>query len=111
VQYGSSSLETSRPGAVSGFGAGVVKVAAASAGKFGPVGAAARRQPQRDARVHAELACLVRRGRDHRPLGRVAASADDHGLSGQRRVPQHLDRGDELVEVDVEHPSRHMTII
>ena len=29
---------------------------------------------------------------------------DDHRLAGEFRMPQHLDGGDELVEVDVEDP-------
>ena len=37
---------------------------------------------------------------------RVARSADDHRQPGQLRTPQHLDRRDELVEVDVQDPAR-----
>ena len=60
--------------------------------------------PQRHAGADAELAGRVRRRRHHAALGRVAAAADDHRQALQLGVPQHLDRRDELVEVDVQHP-------
>ncbi len=37
-----------------------------------------------------------------------AVAADDDGLPGELRTPEHLDRRDELVEVDVEDPARHV---
>ena len=53
----------------------------------------------------AVLAGGVRRGGDDAALGGVAAAPDDHRLAGQLGPAEHLDRGDELVEVDVEHPA------
>ena len=35
------------------------------------------------------------------------AFADDDGATGELGPPSHLDRRDELVEVDVEHPATH----
>jgi hypothetical protein len=70
------------------------------------VGAQPGRGAQRHARVDAEAAGLVRRGGDHRPLRRVARPAHHHRLAPQLGVPGHLDRGEELVEVDVEDPAR-----
>ena len=68
------------------------------------VGALAGRDPQRHAGADAELAGLVRRRRHHAALGRVAATADDDRQPRQLGAAQHLDRRDELVEVDVQHP-------
>ena len=42
--------------------------------------------PQRHPRADAELPGLVRRGRHHPALGRVAAAADDHREAGQLRA-------------------------
>ncbi|AEG44776.1 hypothetical protein L600_001800000470 [Isoptericola variabilis J7] len=64
----------------------------------------ADREAQRHAGADAERARLVRRGRDHGPLPRVAAPADDHRLAGELRAAQDLDRDEELVQVDVQHP-------
>ena len=48
---------------------------------------------------------LVRRRRDDLPgPSRVAVAADHDGSTRQLRAAQDLDRGEELVEVDVEHP-------
>jgi hypothetical protein len=55
-------------------------------------------------RADAELARLVGGGRDDGAFGRVAPPADDHRLAGELGMPQHLDRCDELVEIDVQHP-------
>ena len=72
------------------------------------IGNLARGDPQRHPRPDTVLARLVRRRRDDCSLGGIAASADDHRLAGEFRMPQHLDGGDELVEVDVKHPpTRH----
>ena len=62
---------------------------------------------QRQPRVHAVLAGLVRRRADHAPLGRVAVAAHHHRPPAQLGVAQHLDRRDELVEVHVQHPAPH----
>ena len=42
----------------------------------------------------------------HGPLVDVPAATDHDRLPGQRGTTQHLDRGQEHVQVDVEHPSR-----
>ena len=52
------------------------------------------------------LACLVGGGADHTALGRVPVAADHDRAPAQLRMPQHLDRGDELVQVNVQHPLR-----
>ncbi|MGH9245859.1 MAG: hypothetical protein ACRD29_16375 [Acidimicrobiales bacterium] len=38
-------------------------------------------------------------------MGRVAGAADDDSKPAQLRPAQHLDGGDELVEVDVQDPA------
>ncbi len=43
-------------------------------------------------------------GRDDRAFPRVAATAHDQGHAGQLRTTQHLDRRDELVEINMQHP-------
>ena len=58
----------------------------------------------------AERPRLVGRGGHHPALGRVAAAADDHRQAGQLGAAQHLDRGDELVEVDVQHPAARVLV-
>ena len=69
------------------------------------VGTATPRLAERHARVHAELPGLVRGGGDDLagPTG-VAVTADDHRSAGQLGSAPHLDRRQEVVEVDVEHP-------
>jgi hypothetical protein len=57
---------------------------------------------------------LVRRGGHHLPRpGGVTAAADDDRAAAQLRAAQQLDRGHELVEVDVQQPPprRHMVTI
>ena len=54
---------------------------------------------------------LVGRRADHAPLGRVAVTPDDDRAAAQLGMPQHLDSGDELVEVDVQHPRGHVPVI
>ena len=68
------------------------------------VRALAGRDPQRHAGADAVLPRFVRRGRHHAALGRVAVAADDHRQAGELGPAQHLDRGDELVEVHVQDP-------
>src|SRR5262249_13214696 len=63
------------------------------------------RRPQRHPGADPVLAGGVRRGRDHAALRRVAATADDHRLPDELGPPQHLHGRDELVEVDVQHPT------
>jgi len=55
--------------------------------------------------VHSALPGLVGGRRDNTALGRIAVSADDHREAPQLRMPQHLDRRDELIEVDVQDPT------
>jgi hypothetical protein len=64
----------------------------------------ARRDLQRHPGADAVCACFVRRRRHDGSLGRIAAPADDHGPARELRVTQHLDGGDELVHVDMQHP-------
>jgi hypothetical protein len=64
--------------------------------------------------VDAVCSRLVRRGGHHLPrLGRVAAAAHHDRAAAQLRAAQQLDRGHELVEVDVQQPPprRHMVTI
>ena len=78
--------------------------ASRSTGRNTASGALAGRDPQRHAGADAVLPRLVGRRRHHAALGRVAVAADDHRQAGELGPAQHLDRGDELVEVDVQHP-------
>ena len=55
---------------------------------------------QRHGGMHAKLARLVRRGRDHAAL--VALAAHHHRLSLQRRIGQLFHRHEERIHVDVE---------
>jgi hypothetical protein len=57
--------------------------------------------------VHAELTRLVRGGADDTPFGRVPVTTDDDRLALEVGIAEHLDRREELVEVDVEHPVGH----
>jgi hypothetical protein len=57
--------------------------------------------------VDAELARLVGGRADDAPLGGIAVAADHDRLSPELRPSQHLDGREELVEVDVQHPSGH----
>ena len=84
-----------------------LEVVVAVDGQEHAVGASLQGRAQRHARSHAELPSLVRRRRDDPALRRVAVTADDHRFPAQLGVPQHLDRSDELVHVDVEDPARH----
>ncbi len=68
------------------------------------VGALLVRRPQRHAGPDAELARFVRRRRDDRALVDDPAAADHDRLAGQLGLAQDLDRGQEHVEVDVQHP-------
>jgi hypothetical protein len=55
--------------------------------------------------VDAELARLVRRGGDHLAgLARIARAADHHGEPPELGVAPYLDRGEELIHVDVQDP-------
>ena len=65
------------------------------------------RRPQRHAGPDPELARLVRRRRDHRALVDDPAPTDHDRLAGQLRLAQDLDRRQEHVEVDVQHPPGH----
>lgn len=56
-------------------------------------------------------ACLVGRRRDDGPLGGVAPAADDDRVARELGVAQHLDRREELVHVDVQHPARHVPMV
>ena len=68
-----------------------------------------RRRTKRQTRVNAELPGLVGRRADDAPLRRIAVAADDDRPAAQLRTAQHLDRGDELVQVDVQHPAGHIS--
>jgi hypothetical protein len=70
-----------------------------------PVGGA-----QRLARMHPESTRFVRRGADHATFGRVAVTPDHHRAPPQLGMTQHLDSGDELVEVHVQHPAGHAPV-
>jgi hypothetical protein len=71
------------------------------------------RGAQRHARAHPELAGLVGRGGHDGAQGGVALAADHDRPPGQLRAAQDLDRGQELVEVDVQDPvgRRHRVIV
>jgi hypothetical protein len=56
--------------------------------------------------MDAELACFVGGCGDHSALGRVARASYDDRQATEFRAPGHLDRGDELVEVEMEDPVR-----
>ena len=62
---------------------------------------------ERHPRADPEGARLVRRCGDDLawPMW-VSIAADDHRQSGELRPAAHLDGGEELVEVDVQHPTR-----
>ena len=55
--------------------------------------------------AHAVRPRLVRRGADHAALGRVAVAPDDDRPAGQLGLAEHLDSGEELVEVHVQDPA------
>jgi hypothetical protein len=59
--------------------------------------------------VHTVLPCLVRGGADNTSLGRVAVATDNYWPALELRVAEDLDRRDELVEVDVQHPRGHVS--
>lgn len=70
------------------------------------VGALARRGAKRHPGVHAERPRRIRRAGDDLPgLVRITVAADDDRQSGELRVPSDLDRGLELIEVDVQNPA------
>ena len=75
-----------------------------SAGQEHGVGAAGARGAQRHAGPDAVLPRDVGRGGDDAAPGRVPVPADHHRALRQLRAPQDLDRRDELVEIDVQHP-------
>ena len=54
--------------------------------------------------MHAVRACLVGSSADHAALGRIAVAADHDRPAAQLRMPEYLDRGDELVQVHVQDP-------
>ena len=67
--------------------------------------ASPRRRPQRHAGANAEPARLVRGGGDdHSRLGWITGTSDDHRPTAQLRPAPYLDRGEELVQVDMENP-------
>ena len=70
-----------------------------------------RGRAQRQAGVHAILPGLIGGRAHHAALGRVAVAAHHDGPPAQFGVPQHLDRRDELVEVHVQHPPRHVPVV
>ena len=63
-----------------------------------------RRDTQGHPGSDAELSCLVRRRRDHASLGRVSPAPDDNRLTREFRMTEDLDRGDELVQIHMQHP-------
>jgi len=65
---------------------------------------------QAEAGVHSVPAGLVGGGGDHAALCRVAVPADYHRTAAQLGSPQDLDRRDELVEVDMQHPPGHTSV-
>ena len=70
-------------------------------------GTAAGGAAQRHARVHAELAGLIRgAGDDLARFGRIAVAADDDRQPDQFGVAAQFDRRQKLVEVDVQDPAR-----
>ena len=70
------------------------------------VGAFACRRAQRHPGVHTEFARRIGRARDDLArLGGIAVAADDDRQAREFGVPPHLDRGLELVKVDVQDPS------
>ena len=67
---------------------------------------ASGRGAQRHARVHTELAGLIRRAGHHLAgFGRVAATPDDDRQPDQFGMAPQFHRGQELVEVDVQDPA------
>ena len=74
------------------------------------IGTALAGGTQGEARAHPEGACLIRRRADHATFGRVTITPHHHRAPAQLRVAQHLDRGDELVEVHVQHPAGHASV-
>ena len=54
--------------------------------------------------AHAESPGFVGCGRHHGPFRGVAPAADNDRLARKFGPPEHFDRRDELVEVDVQHP-------
>ena len=69
------------------------------------LGASAQRGRQRDTGPDSEGPRLVRRsGHDLARSPRVAVATDDDGHAAQLWPAAHLDRCEELVEVDVQHP-------
>jgi hypothetical protein len=71
----------------------------------------ARGQAQRHTGMGAAGASLVAGGRDDRTFARITPPADNDRLAGEFRPPQDLDSRDELIEVEVEDPGRHVLII
>jgi hypothetical protein len=73
--------------------------------------AALLRGAQRLAGVHAECAGLVGGRGDHAALGRVSVAAHHQRPAAQLGMAQHLDSGDELVEIDMQHPAGHVSVV
>ena len=63
--------------------------------------------------THAERPGFVGCGRHHGAFRGVAPTADNDRLASKLRPPEHFDRRDELVEIDVQHPwdSAHATSV
>ena len=106
----STSTTASSSRSVAITSADAASYAGLSTGRKTASGHRAQRRAQRQSGVHAVLASLVRRGADHTALGRVAVTTDDDREPAQLRPAQHLDGGDELVEVDVQHPTGHSPV-
>lgn len=70
------------------------------AGTAGPRSAAVSRSARRTHGPRTKRCC-------HAALGRVTVTSHHDREPAQLRVPQHLDGGEELVQVDVQHPSAH----
>ena len=77
------------------------------------VGHFPRRNAQRHSGTHAERPGFIGCGGHHRPFRGVAPTADNDRLARKLRPPEHFDRRDELVEIDVQHPpdSAHATSV
>ena len=73
--------------------------------------AAFRGRPQWHSGVDAELACFVGRRRDDRAFGGIAVAAYDDRFAAQLRTSGELDRGDELVEIDVQDPGHGSSVL
>src|SRR5579875_2911098 len=61
--------------------------------------------------MHAVRPGLVGGGADHPALGGVTVAADDDRPPPQFGTAQHLHGRDELVEVEMQHPGRHASVL